>query len=98
MNKPFDNPVLSPWRGNRDSPTEFYPKTIMYQEGNYFIAKQSEDCYLYFIKKGGKYYAFNQLAGFRPSHINTVIAILNGAVYAEEWSAKRGAETILAWD
>ena len=78
MSKPFNEPVISPWASAiRDAPEFYYPKSTIWDDGEYFISKLHDDCYLYFIKKEDKYYAFNQLAGFNTTHIDKVKRVLD---------------------
>ncbi len=83
MSKPFNEPVKSPWASaTRGAPEFYYPKTTVWDDGTYFIAKQQDNCYLYFIKKGDKYYAFYQLAGFNTTHIDKVRRLLDNQYVA----------------
>ena len=65
--------VISLW-----GTTYIKPEDIVYQEGNYFIAKLHNKVYLYFCRSGNNYYAFNKLSKIHYNLIKNIRLLLVG--------------------
>ena len=95
--KPFSSPVRNPWALGSPDPRDFHPSSVVYDDGEYYVAELCRDSFLYFKRIGEGFYAFNNLGGFSPNHIEAVRRELAGDQGAS-FLAERGAECIRAWE
>ena len=93
---PFSGLVRNPWALGSPDPRDFHPSSVVYDDGEYYVAELCRDSFLYFKRIGDGFYAFNQLAGFEATFIDKVKQELSGQP-SGDWIAERGAECIRAW-
>lgn len=97
--KPFFAVVMSPW-GDPQKRQNYKPNSTIYSDGEYFVSKLPDGSYLYFKKIGKGYYAFNNLGGFKPEHIDQIKATIAGQAvdYWDIFLAQRAVECIKNWE
>ena len=99
---PFSSPVRNPWALSSPDPRDVHPSSVVYDDGEYYVAELCRDSFLYFKRIGEGFYAFNQLAGYKAEYIDAVKLCLAGepieGTDAHVCLAERGAECIRAWE
>ena len=96
--KPFFDVVKSPWiSGSWGAPRDFEPKSTIYDDGVFFIAELFDDSYLFFVKIGEAFYAFNNLAGHEKDYIPKIKQALIDGDTKGDFLLQRGIEAIQKW-
>jgi len=93
---PCERTVQNPWQALHYTNQPYQVTSCCYEQDGYFISKLGDENWLYYFQSGNSYYAFNQLAGFFPEHIDKIKAHLIGEE-SKDWLVKRAAETIKDW-
>ena len=94
---PFSSPVRNPWALGSPDQRDFHPSSVVYDDGEYYVAELCRDNFLYFKRIGEGFYAFNNLGAFERDFIDKVKGELSGQP-SGDWIAERGAECIRAWE
>ena len=99
---PFAALVRNPWALGSSDPRDFHPSSVVYDDGEYYVAELCKESFLYFKRIGEEYCAFIQLAALVPHHISEVKRCLAGEPIdgpdAYRFIVERGAECIRAWE
>ena len=97
--KPFFDVVKSPWiLGIRDSPRDFEPNSTIYDDGEFFVSELSDDSYLFFVKLGEGFYAFNNLAGYEKDYIPKIKQALIDEDTKGDFLLQLGIDAIQKWE
>jgi len=97
--KPFSEIVKSPWTASFKEPSRcFKPTSTIYDDGLFFVSKLFDKSYLFFIKIGNGFYAFNQLAGFKKEYIEKIKQALEDGDTKGDFLVNSAIETIQDWE